>query len=267
MVGVPPFIGTPGGWVSDRDERSAAGARRSLIEQKIVDELLRWPELRSERSRDLLLDTLARSGGPAHLSDYPTAAQWYLALVAVCSDQQHLPELCSAAGRVHPPAAPVLSQLVKAWHIAAMTGVPATQSMAGIQPGTSMNGPPGRDGLPIRPAGVQSPGSFSGAELSALALAFSTPDTAGGLLDRAGVPRDRQPHWSAGTSSRNYWATMAELIDLGILSDGRSRVLAAARHDFPANPAFACGSPGNGTGDGTGRPPSADPPGDWEAHR
>jgi hypothetical protein len=234
---VPAVIG---GRMSYRDEGGARDDPRTAIEEEILDEFLRWSELRSESSRYLVLETLSHLGGPAHLRDYPTAAQWYLALVTTCSELACIPALGVAAGRVHPPARAALRALVEAWSAAGAEPVDRDEHVedasgwglvggdrpAGAKPATRSKEPP-------------SPASLTAVEIAALAMAYPTPDRARRILDDAGLGRHRQPLWAAGMSSGEYWTEIGELVTRGVLTDGRARILAVARHDFPANPAFA----------------------------
>ncbi|CAO5244860.1 toll/interleukin-1 receptor domain-containing protein [Frankia sp. AgKG'84/4] len=77
-------------------------------------------------------------------------------------------------------------------------------------------------------------------EVAALARAFHRPSSATTLLDRAGLDRSEQPTWSAHTSLE-FWREIGTLLDVGLLVDGRRRILAAASQSYPVNPVFLAG--------------------------
>jgi hypothetical protein len=62
------------------------------------------------------------------------------------------------------------------------------------------------------------------------------------VLDAAGLERGRQPVWQA-RNAEQFWREVSALVACGILADGRRRILAQARRQRPANPAFAAGRP------------------------
>ncbi len=84
-----------------------------------MDVLDGLPQLRSERSRHLLLDMVARwSGKSLQVPDYPTARQWFYGLVDACAhDPRSIASLLDAAARLQPgpPAAASLMRLRDEW--------------------------------------------------------------------------------------------------------------------------------------------------------
>lgn len=105
-----------GGFVTDRDGWSTPdGMQRARIEDGLVRALAGYRELRSETSRNLLLDIVGRHGGPAQLGDYPTSHQWFLALVTSCAERSCISVLVDAAGRVHPETRHVLERYREEW--------------------------------------------------------------------------------------------------------------------------------------------------------
>ncbi|WP_261560341.1 TIR domain-containing protein [Frankia tisae] len=75
-------------------------------------------------------------------------------------------------------------------------------------------------------------------QIAALAEVFSDPYQASHLLERAGLPRSLLPGWASGTPSA-FWYEVARMLENGVIVDGVSQVLQAARTMYPANPMFA----------------------------
>ncbi len=100
-------------------------------------------------------------------------------------------------------------------------------------------------------------------EVDALARAFHRASQVAALLERAGIDRSRQPSWTAQTSLE-FWQEIDNLLSLGILVDGRRRILDAASRAYPANPIFAAAAAGPAVSGATsadnGRSASSRPP-------
>ncbi|MDT3444765.1 P-loop NTPase fold protein [Pseudofrankia sp. BMG5.37] len=84
-------------------------------------------------------------------------------------------------------------------------------------------------------------------EVQALASAFSAQSAARLVLERAGLPRERQPSWQAGDAIA-FWTEVARLLALGAVVDGRQKVLAAALEEFPYNQVLRAGYDGEPRG-------------------
>jgi hypothetical protein len=93
---------------------------------------------------------------------------------------------------------------------------------------------------------------FTAPEIRALAETYCTPLSAVQLLERAGLRRGAQPGFTGLTTPLQFWREVNAALGSGVLADGRTRILAAAREDYPANPTFrpAGGSWPGGTGGG-----------------
>ncbi|MCK9897238.1 toll/interleukin-1 receptor domain-containing protein [Frankia sp. AgB32] len=101
-------------------------------------------------------------------------------------------------------------------------------------------------------------------EVAALATAFHRASQAAQLLERAGIDRSRQPSWT-GQSSLEFWQEIDNLLSLGILVDGRRRILDVASRAYPANRIFAAAAGlavarDGGTSADNGRRASSRPP-------
>ncbi|WP_239313410.1 hypothetical protein [Frankia sp. Cj3] len=83
------------------------GILRADIEDRIVRVLLERPELRPETSRQLFLHLVGEAGGPSQVADYPTAAHWFVGLVALCSRRSSMAALVTAADRLRVDSAVV----------------------------------------------------------------------------------------------------------------------------------------------------------------
>ncbi|SNQ52197.1 putative NB-ARC domain protein [Frankia canadensis] len=79
--------------------------------------------------------------------------------------------------------------------------------------------------------------AFSQEELRALALAFPDSASVRGLLGSVGYPLEHLPVWNA-TSAAEVWYEIAERLALGVIPNGRARVLAAAAARFPGVSVF-----------------------------
>ncbi|WP_239405528.1 hypothetical protein [Frankia sp. Cj3] len=86
-------------------------APRFDIEGRIVRVLVECPELSPAGSRQLLLDLLGRAGCPVQVADYPTAMQWFFALVTACARRSNITTLVDVVIRLQPAAAIVMMLL------------------------------------------------------------------------------------------------------------------------------------------------------------
>ncbi|KJE24580.1 hypothetical protein FF36_00954 [Frankia torreyi] len=77
---------------------------------------------------------------------------------------------------------------------------------------------------------------LSEVEIWALADAFDTNSKAKRLLVRAGLTRGRVPELVG--APYDFWSEISELLENGVLVDGRARLLAAAAEAFPASEVF-----------------------------
>ncbi|EIV94383.1 toll/interleukin-1 receptor domain-containing protein [Frankia sp. QA3] len=75
-------------------------------------------------------------------------------------------------------------------------------------------------------------------EVRMLARAFHLPRSAMAVLERAGLERWKQPSWTA-QNALEFWDEVNNQLYLGVLADGRVRILTAAAELFPANRVFA----------------------------
>jgi WD40 repeat protein len=75
-------------------------------------------------------------------------------------------------------------------------------------------------------------------EVGELARVFHIPVGARQVLTAAGLPPGRQPNWQDLTAEE-FWREVNSMLGAGVLPDGRDRIIAAARHLYPANPVFA----------------------------
>ncbi|EFC81475.1 toll/interleukin-1 receptor domain-containing protein [Parafrankia sp. EUN1f] len=78
---------------------------------------------------------------------------------------------------------------------------------------------------------------FTEAELKAFVNVYESQDAARNFLKKAGFPKDRLPEFNR-VDAKTYWEMINDLLEKGILRDGRARLLAAAHDEWPANPAF-----------------------------
>ncbi len=74
-------------------------------------------------------------------------------------------------------------------------------------------------------------------EVHELARVFGTPKAATDLLRTAGFPPGRAPAWQPN-NAEEFWTDVSVLLEHGIMTDGRGRLLTAAHRVFPANPVF-----------------------------
>jgi hypothetical protein len=84
------------------------------------------------------------------------------------------------------------------------------------------------------PAG---PRTLTANEIEALADAYPSPVAATQLLVRAGFRASVLPTWRP-TDPVEFWGQVSALLGVGVLSQGRERLLGEAVRDYPANPVF-----------------------------
>ncbi|CAO5241211.1 effector-associated domain EAD1-containing protein [Frankia sp. AgKG'84/4] len=78
-------------------------------------------------------------------------------------------------------------------------------------------------------------------EVHELACVFGTPKAATDLLRAAGFPPGRAPAWQPN-NAEEFWTDVSVLLEHGIMTDGRRRLLTAAHRVFPANQVFGLGA-------------------------
>jgi hypothetical protein len=102
---------------------------------------------------------------------------------------------------------------------------------------------------------------LSGAEISELAQAFPSADSARPVLSEAGLPPSRQPGWRA--TAHQFWSEVSVLLAAGAAADGPRRLLRLAADRFPGNPVFrrALGHRGEATAAGGAAAAAGPPPG------
>ena len=81
-------------------------------------------------------------------------------------------------------------------------------------------------------------GELTQEEIIALAEAFPLGPVSRNLLQSAGFPSGRIPAASTLTAF-DFWSQVAEQVAMGVIPDGRRRLLAVARQRFPGNTKFA----------------------------
>lgn len=121
----------------------------------------------------------------------------------------------------------------------------ASETVAASSPDAAADPTPvGRQPTADEPAGVADgyPRHLSDREVSELAKVFHRPASATLLLADAGIPPARQPS-RHGETAEEFWLEVAELVEAGIVADGRARILAAAARRFPGNDVFQRGLP------------------------
>lgn len=75
-------------------------------------------------------------------------------------------------------------------------------------------------------------------EIEALARVFADGYATMTLLRAAGLPLERFPAFGSGDHAERYWSTVALELRHGRFPGGRRLILAAARKEYPGNPAF-----------------------------
>ncbi|OHV34675.1 hypothetical protein CC117_20950 [Parafrankia colletiae] len=103
-------------------------------------------------------------------------------------------------------------------------------------------------------------------EIEALATIFDNEIAARQLLEEAGLSRSHLPVWQVNAGI--FWREVSRIIQAGVITDGRARILAAAGRRFPGNTDFTRSATGEVTCSvpGTTVPvPGERRPGDREA--
>ncbi len=107
--------------------------------------------------------------------------------------------------------------------------------------------------------------ALSDAEVRTLADIFGTRPSAARLLDEIGLRSARLPSFDGG-SADDFWFAVSRELALGVIADGRARLLAVALREYPANPVFVAALRSGGTPPGDASAPASSPPDPSGAH-
>lgn len=211
-----------GGGAGEPDAAFEQRGIAAAVVDRIIDLLDASDDLRTQPARRILRRRVTRlTCHDIHLPDFELSRDWVIAFVEGCAELDGgLSALVDAIAFQRPDSS--LLQDLRRLVAGVDTGRAETVATA-----ARLSAPtPLTDPEPLTPQ-----------EIAELARVFTDRLAVTSLLTRAGIPPARIPEWG-GRDPAAYWREVSGLLSVGLLVDGRRRVLAVAAEDLPANPVF-----------------------------